>query len=65
MSFKSNVTLRTFRCVSMDSVVLLILRFRLLLYSSWSGLNRVHVVLSGFSVRLLCFLQTKTLCRYG
>ena len=27
-------------------------------------MNRVQVVLSGFSVRLLCFVQTKTLCRY-
>ena len=25
----------------------------------------MHVVLSGFSVRLFCFVQTKTLCRYG
>ena len=28
-------------------------------------MNRVQVVLDGFSVRLLCFVQTKTLCRYG
>ena len=28
-------------------------------------MNRVQVVLSGFSVRLFCFVQTKTLCRYG
>ena len=28
-------------------------------------MNRVHVVLSGFSVILLRFVQTKTLCRYG
>ena len=25
----------------------------------------MQVVLSGFSVRLLYFVQTKTLCRYG
>ena len=25
----------------------------------------MQVVLSGFSVRLLCFVQAKTLCRYG
>ena len=25
----------------------------------------MQVVLSGFSVRLFCFVQTKTLCRYG
>ena len=30
-----------------------------------SGVNRVQVVLSGFIVRLLCFVPTKTLCRYG
>ena len=27
--------------------------------------NRVQVVLSGFSKRLFCFVQAKTLCRYG
>ena len=27
--------------------------------------NRVQVVLSGFSRRLFCFVQAKTLCRYG
>ena len=30
-----------------------------------SGVNRVQVVLSAFSERLLCFVQAKTLCRYG
>ena len=25
----------------------------------------MQVVLSGFSVRLFCFVQEKTLCRYG
>ena len=29
-----------------------------------SGVNRMQVVLSGFSVRLLYFVQAKTLCRY-
>ena len=28
-------------------------------------MNRVQVVLSGFSIRLFCFVQAKTLCRYG
>ena len=37
----------------------------MLLYSAGSGVNRVQVVLSGFSVRLFCFVQTKTLCKYG
>ena len=30
-----------------------------------AGVNRVQVVLSGFSMRLFCFVQTKTFCRYG
>ena len=49
----------------MGSEVLFILRSRLLLYSAGSGVNRVQVVLSGFSVRLFCFVQAKTLCGYG
>ena len=28
-------------------------------------MNRVQVVLYGFSVRLFCFVLAKTLCRYG
>ena len=28
-------------------------------------MNRVQVVLSGFSKRLFCFFQAKTLCWYG
>ena len=40
-------------------------RSRLLVYSAGSGLNRVQVVLSGFSMKLFCFVQAKTLCRYG
>ena len=46
------------------SAVLFIFRSRLLLYSGF-GVNRVQVVLSGFSVRLFCFVQATTLCRYG
>ena len=38
---------------------------RLLVYSAGSGVNRVQVVLSGFNKRLFCFVQAKTLCRYG
>ena len=50
----------------MRSAVLFIFRSRLLLYSAGSGVNRVKVVLSGFSVRLICFVQAKTFCRiYG
>ena len=25
----------------------------------------MHVVLSGFSMKLICFVQATTLCRYG
>ena len=61
----SKVGPRTFGCVAMGSAVLFILRSRLLLYSAGSGVNRVQVVLSGFSVRFFCFVQAKTLCSYG
>ena len=37
----------------------------MLLYSAGSGVNRVQVILSGFSMRLFCFVKAKTLCRYG
>ena len=52
---------RTVGCVFMYSVVLFILSPRLLLYSTGYGVNRVQVELSGFHVRLLCFVQAKTL----
>ena len=61
VSFGSKVRPRTFGCVAMARAVL----SRLLLYSAGSGVNRVQVVLSGFSVRLFCFVKAKTLCRYG
>ena len=35
---------------------------KLLLFSAGSG---VQVVLSGFSVRLFCFVKATTLCTYG
>ena len=65
VSFGSKVRPRTFACVAMGSAVLFILRSRLLLYYAGSGVSRVQVVLSGFSVRLFCFVQVKTLCMYG
>ena len=64
VSFWSEERPRTFGCTAMCSAVLFILRSRLLVYSAWSGVNRVQVVLSGFSVRLFCFVQTNTLYRY-
>ena len=36
----------------------------MLFYSAGSGVNRVPVVLSGFSVILFCFVQAKSLCMY-
>ena len=43
----------------MDSIVLLILSSRLLLHYEGSGANVIQVVLSRFSVRLLCFVPIK------
>ena len=63
--YGSKVRPRTFGSLAMGGTVLFILMSRLLLYSAGSGVNRVQVVLSGFSVRLLCFVQEKTLRSYG
>ena len=42
------------------------LRSILLLYYAGSGVDRVQVGMSGFSVRLFCFVQAiHFLCRYG
>ena len=65
VSFGSKVRPRTFGCVAIGSSLLFIVRSRLLVYSAGSGMNSVQVVLSGFSKRLFCFVQAKTLCRYG
>ena len=65
VSFGSKVRPSTFWCIAMCSALLFIVRSRLLVYSAGSGMNRVQVVLSGFSVRLIWFVQPKTLCRYG
>ena len=48
----SKVRPRTFGCVAMGIALLFIVRSRLLVYSAGSGVNRVQVVLSGFSKRL-------------
>ena len=65
VSFESKVRSRTFGCVAMGSALLFIFRSRLLVYSAGSGVNRVQVVLSGFSMRLFYFVQAKTLCMHG
>ena len=54
--FGYKVRHRTFSCAAMTSAVLFILGSRLLLYSAGSEVNTVQVVLSAFSVRLLCFV---------
>ena len=54
VSFGSKVRPRTFGCIAMGSALLFIVRSRLLVYSAVSGVNRVQVVLSGFSKRLFC-----------
>ena len=64
VSFGSKVRPIIFGCVAMCSALLFIVRSRLLVYSAGSGVNRVQVILSGFSMRLFC-IQAKTLCRYG
>ena len=53
VSFGSKVRPRTFGCVAMGSALLFIVTSRLLVYSAESG------------KRLFCFVQAKTLCRYG
>ena len=58
---RSKVTPRTLWCVDMRSAVLFIYRSRLFLYYARSGVNRVQAVLSGFSVRLFCFVQGKNI----
>ena len=64
VSFRSKVRPRTFG-VAMGRALLFCDRSRLLVYSAGSGVNIVQVFLSGFSKRLFCFVQAKTLCRYG
>ena len=65
MSYGSKVRPITIGYIAMSIALLFILRCRLLVYSAGSGVNRVPVVLSGVSLRLFCFVQATTLCRYG
>ena len=50
VSFGSKIRSRTFGCIAMCSAVLFTLRSRWLVYSIGSGINRVQVALSEFSV---------------
>ena len=53
-SFGCKIRPRTYGCVAMGSALLCIFRSRLLVYSTESGVNRLQVVLSGFSMRSFC-----------
>ena len=65
VSFGSKVKPETFWCVAMGRALLFILRSRLLLYYAGFRVNKVQVVLSGFSVTLFCFVQAKHyVCMY-
>ena len=64
MSFGSNVRPRTFRCITMGSTVLFILRFKLLLYSVGSGVNRM-LSFVWIQCEIVRFCPDKILCRYG
>ena len=59
VSFGSKERPNTFGCVAMGNAALFILKSRLLLYSAGSGVNGVLVVLFGFGVRFLYFVQEK------
>ena len=65
VSFGSKVRPRTFECVALGCALLFIVMSRVLVYSAGSGVNRVQFVLFGFSMRLFCFVQAKSFCRYG
>ena len=61
VSFGSKVRPRTFGCVAMGSALLCIARSRLHVYSAGSGVNRVQVVLSGFST-CVCGCDCDVVC---
>ena len=63
VSFGYKVRPRTFGCVAIGSAVGFLMS-RMLLYFAGTGMNRVQVVLSGFSVKSFCFFQAKTLYMY-
>ena len=60
VSFGSKRRPITFGCFAMGSALLFIVRSRLLVYSAGSGVNRVQIVLAGFSMKLFCFVQANT-----
>ena len=52
VSYGSKLRPRIFGCIAMGNALLCIFRSRLLVYSAGSGMNRVQVISSGFSVTL-------------
>ena len=63
VSFGSKVRPITFGCFAMGSVLLFILRSRLLVYSARSGVNREQVVSFDLVYDIVLFCPG-TLCRY-
>ena len=63
VSFGSEVRPRTFVSIAMGSAFLCILGPYI--YSAGSCVIRVQGGLSVYSMKLYCFVQAKTLCRYG
>ena len=64
VSFASKVRPITFMCVAMCRTLWIMLRSRLPIYSAGSGVNRVKVVMSGFSVWLFHFCLFSYGCMY-
>ena len=61
---ESKVRPRTFGCVAIGSVVGVFMVQIVFIFHRVRS-EYIASCLSGFSVRMLCFVQTKTLCRYG
>ena len=64
VSFGYKVIPSTFGCVVMRSDLLFIVRSRFLIFYRVRS-EQSASCLFGFSKRILCFVQTKMLCRYG
>ena len=62
MSFWAKIRSRSFGCIAMSSAVLFILRSRLLVYSTRSGVNCCFV---SIYCEIVMFSQEKNLSRYG
>ena len=65
VSLGSRVRHSIFGFVIMSSVLMLICRFSLALYSAGSGVKRVHVVSSVLKMRLFACVHTSMVFKYG